>query len=101
MEIDCEADPATRNALFERVRRHTGIIMHERKWPLLAGRLRRRLNTLALPAYRDYLRVLEERPGEIQEFVDLVTTNETSFFRTPRIWDYFSHHFLPRWFDAH
>lgn len=101
MEINCDADQATRTALFERVRRHTGIAMNERKWPLLAGRLRRRLHALALPDYRDYLRVLEDRPDEILDFIDLVTTNETSFFRTPRIWDYFAQHFLPRWFADH
>jgi chemotaxis protein methyltransferase CheR len=101
VDINCEADLATRNALFEQVRRHTGIAMNERKWPLLAGRLRRRLHALALPDYRDYLRVLENQPDEIPDFIDLVTTNETSFFRTPRIWSYFSQQFLPVWYDAH
>jgi chemotaxis protein methyltransferase CheR len=100
VEIDSETDLATRNALFEQVRRHTGIAMNERKWPLLAGRLRRRLHALALPDYRDYLRVLEDRPDEVLDFIDLVTTNETSFFRTPRIWDYFSQQFLPQWSKA-
>lgn len=101
MTTDLDTDQATRHALIEQVRRHTGIAMNERKWPLLEGRLRRRLQALALPDYRDYLRILEALPGEVKDFVDVVTTNETSFFRTPRIWDYLAAHFLPQWHDAH
>lgn len=100
MDTDREVDQATRRALFDQVRRHTGIVMGERKWTLLEGRLRRRLRELALPGYRDYLHLLEATPGEVNDFVDLVTTNETAFFRTPRIWEYFAQQFLPRWFDA-
>jgi chemotaxis protein methyltransferase CheR len=37
----------------------------------------------------------------VRDFIDLVTTNETSFFRTPRIWDYLAQTFLPQWFAAH
>jgi chemotaxis protein methyltransferase CheR len=98
--MDREVDQATRRAFFDQVRRHTGIAMSERKWTLLEGRLRRRLRELALPDYRDYLQVLEAKPEEVNDFIDLVTTNETSFFRTPRIWEYFAQQFLPRWFDA-
>jgi chemotaxis protein methyltransferase CheR len=101
VETEREVDPATRRALFDQVRRHTGIVMGERKWTLLEGRLRRRLRELELTGYRDYLQVLEARPEEVRDFIDLVTTNETSFFRTPRIWEYFAQQLLPRWFDAH
>ena len=100
MDTEREVDQATRRAFFDQVRRHTGIAMNERKWPMLEGRLRRRLRELELPAYRDYLHVLEAQPGEVRDFIDLVTTNETSFFRTPRIWNYFAQQFLPSWFDA-
>lgn len=101
MEDNREIDLATRRAFFEQVRRHTGIAMSERKWTMLEGRLRRRVTALALTGYRDYLRVLDEQPDEVRDFIDLVTTNETSFFRTPRIWEYFAQQFLPQWFDAH
>ena len=101
MGIDSEIDPGTQRALLERVHRHTGIFMAEKKWTLLQGRLRRRLQALTLDSYRDYLAVLEARPEEVSHFVNLVTTNETSFFRTQRIWDYLEHQLLPQWFDAH
>ncbi|WP_321929578.1 CheR family methyltransferase [Paraburkholderia guartelaensis] len=97
MDIDQDAELPVRNALFEQVRRHTGIAMNERKWTMLKGRLRRRIMTLGLPDYRDYLRVLDGSTDEVRDFIDLVTTNETSFFRTPRIWEYLAREFLPRW----
>jgi chemotaxis protein methyltransferase CheR len=97
VDIDQDAEPSVRRALFEQVRRHTGIAMNERKWTMLKGRLRRRIMTLGLPDYRGYLHVLDSSAEEVRDFIDLVTTNETSFFRTPRIWDYLAREFLPRW----
>lgn len=101
--VDAEAsvDQATQAALFARVRRHTGICMAERKWTLLHGRLRRRLQALSLANYSDYLAVLDHSSEEVGHFIDLVTTNETSFFRTQRIWDYLANTFLPGWHAAH
>ena len=101
MDIENEIDLATQRALLDKVHRHTGIHMAERKWTLLQGRLRRRLQTLALSRYRDYLAVLETRPDEVGAFINLVTTNETSFFRTPRIWDHLWQQLLPEWFRQH
>ncbi|AJP58911.1 chemotaxis protein [Pandoraea vervacti] len=101
MEIEAEADVVTQQALLRAVHRHTGISMNEKKWTMLQGRLRPRLRTLSLRCYRDYLALLENTPDEIRNFVNLVTTNETTFFRTPRVWDYFAQHYLPRWQAAH
>ncbi|VVE73389.1 chemotaxis protein [Pandoraea captiosa] len=101
MEIEAEADVVTQQALLRAVHRHTGISMNEKKWTMLQGRLRPRLRMLSLRCYRDYLALLENTPDEIRNFVNLVTTNETTFFRTPRVWDYFAQHYLPRWQAAH
>jgi chemotaxis protein methyltransferase CheR len=43
------------------------------------------------------LKCLNEDKNEIQNFINLVTTNETSFFRTQRVWDYLTNVFLPGW----
>ncbi|CAB3783128.1 CheR family methyltransferase [Pararobbsia alpina] len=87
--------------LLAMVREHTGIAMSERKRSLLQGRLRRRMRALSLTSYADYLCRVESQPAEVTHFIDLVTTNETSFFRTPRVWAYFAEHFLPEWQRAH
>jgi chemotaxis protein methyltransferase CheR len=101
MDLDLAVDTGTQNALLAQVHRHTGIFMADRKWTLLQGRLRRRLQELALKSYREYLALLEDSKDEVGYFIDLVTTNETSFFRTQRIWDYLWQDFLPTWQAAH
>lgn len=100
-DTEANVDLTTQKALFARVRRHTGIAMADRKWTLLHGRLRRRLQALSLSSYGEYIAVLDSSTDEVGHFIDLVTTNETSFFRTQRIWDYLWHGFLPAWHAAH
>lgn len=90
-------DAPTLAGLLALVHRHTGITMSERKSVLLQGRLRPRLRALSLARYEDYLDFLARHPDEVQRFINLVTTNETSFFRTARVWDFFAQSFLPAW----
>jgi len=45
--------------------------------------------------YNTVINDLEER----NQFIDQVTTHETSFFRTSRIWQYLEDVFLPAWHD--
>src|SRR5450830_1704207 len=93
--------PEVLTTLIALVREHTGIAMTQRKSILLERRLQPRLQALSLHSYQDYLdRVVSDR-DEIPHFIDLVTTNDTLFFRTPQVWDYFSGQFLPAWWRAH
>ncbi|HWW71380.1 MAG TPA: protein-glutamate O-methyltransferase CheR [Duganella sp.] len=63
-----------------------GITMSNGKQALVSGRLAKRLAHYQLDSYGDYLRLLESRsdPSELQMAVDLLTTNETYFFREPK-----------------
>ncbi|GJI96579.1 chemotaxis protein methyltransferase [Duganella caerulea] len=63
-----------------------GICMANGKQALVSGRLAKRLAHYQLESYGDYLRLLESRaqPAELQVAVDLLTTNETYFFREPK-----------------
>lgn len=99
--IDGDLSAAELRKLLAMVRDYTGITMSERKRTLLQGRLRPRMRMLSISGYGDYLRFVESHPPELPFFIDLVTTNETSFFRTPRIWTYFAETFLPEWQAAH
>ncbi|RKP46630.1 CheR family methyltransferase [Pararobbsia silviterrae] len=99
--IEGELSPTELRKLLDMVREHTGIAMAERKRTLLQGRLRPRMRALSIGVYGDYLRYVETHPQEWPHFIDLVTTNETSFFRTPRVWTYFAERFLPEWLAAH
>lgn len=94
-------DDETLEIILALVHRHTGITMNKGKKTLLEGRLRRRLQALGFDCYPQYLDYLARNPDETQNFVNLVTTNETSFFRTQRVWDYFTKKFLPAWAKEH
>ena len=63
-----------------------GITMANGKQALVSGRLAKRLAHYQLNSYGEYLKLLESRaqPAELQMAVDLLTTNETYFFREPK-----------------
>src|SRR6476619_7604511 len=75
--------------LVDLVYEHSRIRLGADKQTLLANRLQKRLRMLGLKSYDDYCAVLESPEGskEIEELVDLISTNHTKFFREP---DHFS-----------
>ncbi len=73
-----------------------GISLGPNKRPLVIGRLSKRLRHYQVSSFADYLaRPLRENPGERQIMIDLLTTNETYFFREPAHFDYLAHHIVP------
>ena len=93
--------PEVLTTLIALVRQHTGIAMTARKSVLLERRLQPRLQALSLHSYQAYLERVASDRDEVAHFIDLVTTNDTLFFRTPSIWDYFRDRYLPAWARAH
>jgi chemotaxis protein methyltransferase CheR len=85
---------------FEKFRdliyRQSGIRMDLSKITLVSNRLRRRLKANQLADYDAYYRLVASPGGssEMESFLDAVTTNETSFFRTPRDFEWFQNEFL-------
>lgn len=63
-----------------------GITLGATKRALVCGRLAKRLQACQLKSYSEYLELLMsgESPAELQTAVDLLTTNETYFFREPK-----------------
>jgi chemotaxis protein methyltransferase CheR len=63
-----------------------GISMSDSKKALVSGRLAKRLQHFGLPSYDAYFRLLTDgaHKDEVQLAVDLLTTNETYFFREAR-----------------
>lgn len=63
-----------------------GITLSPAKKALVCGRLAKRLQQREMPSYTAYLKLLTsgEAPTEVQTAVDLLTTNETYFFREPK-----------------
>jgi chemotaxis protein methyltransferase CheR len=66
-----------------------GISMAPSKKALICGRLAKRLHKYQLDTYAEYFQLLQssEAPGEAQIAIDLLTTNETYFFREPKHFD--------------
>ena len=73
----------------------TGIHLSEAKKPLVLGRLSKRLRKYELESYGDYLRLIQKDATERQVAIDLLTTNETHFFREPKHFDFLTREVLP------
>ncbi len=78
------------------VQREAGIFLSQQKQALLVGRLSRRLRELAMKDFGDYFERVVEDPAERVRCLDLVTTNETHFFREPRHFELVAARLLPR-----
>lgn len=65
------------------IRTRAGINLSEDKVELVTGRISRRIRALGLDGFASYRRHLEsgEDPQEAAEFVNVLTTNVTAFFR--------------------
>ena len=75
-----------------------GIQMTSAKKALISGRLAKRLKHFGLESYGEYFQLLyEDSNGELQTAVDLLTTNETFFFREPRHFDFLVEQVFPLW----
>ncbi|MDO8413046.1 MAG: CheR family methyltransferase [Gallionellaceae bacterium] len=76
---------------FERVRKliyeHAGIYLRDTKQELVYSRLSRRLRSIGLQSFAEYLKLLENNDEqEWEAFTNALTTNLTAFFRE-------AHHF--------
>lgn len=87
---------ASEYAGFQKLLHHTaGIALSEGKQALVAGRLAPRLRQLGLQSYRDYHVLVQNNLAEAQTAVDLLTTNETRFFREPQHFGWLRDTILP------
>ncbi|TWC28173.1 chemotaxis protein methyltransferase CheR [Pseudomonas sp. SJZ079] len=77
--------------------RAAGINLSPAKKPLVAGRLFKRLKHHQLASYGDYFQMIMSREAveELQVALNLLTTNETYFFREPKHFDFLREQVLP------
>ncbi|APR34073.1 CheR family methyltransferase [Paraburkholderia sp. SOS3] len=85
---DFEFTSADFTRIRELIYRRAGISLSDHKRDMAYSRLARRLRTLGLDSFRDYLDQLEanDDPAEWEAFTNALTTNLTAFFRE-------AHHF--------
>ncbi|RIX41162.1 MAG: protein-glutamate O-methyltransferase CheR [Rhodocyclales bacterium GT-UBC] len=87
-------------ALFQRlIYKIGGISLSDAKKVLLVGRLQKRLRHHQLETFTQYYRMLADgaHQEELQIMVDLLTTNETYFFREPKHFDFLRDEILLKW----
>lgn len=79
------------------LQRLAGIHLSPAKKALLCGRLGKRLKHHGFASYGEYFRLLTggQEAGELQVALDLLTTNETYFFREPKHFDFLRERVLP------
>jgi len=82
-ETSPKLDDETFIKLRDYICKKTGIYFNERKKYFIEGRLAKRLQMLAIPSFEEYYKILTNGLNE-EEFsyvCNIITVNETSFFR--------------------
>ena len=79
----------------DQVKNRTGINLTESKRSLVYNRLASRLRLLGLENFDDYFSLVEDDGDEVEQFVNALTTNVTSFFREPHHFEFLEQTVLP------
>ncbi|MFT5716567.1 MAG: chemotaxis protein methyltransferase CheR [Oleiphilaceae bacterium] len=76
-----------------------GINLSDEKKTLVTSRLSKRLRHYSLQSFQQYhdLMMAGNHSGEQQVAIDLLTTNETYFFREPKHFNFLEKQLLPKW----
>ncbi len=82
------------------IHKHSGIFLEETKVDSLRISLVTRATRFGFTDYRDYFRLLSSDEDEFKELMNLVTINETSFFRFPAQFDAFRDKVIPEILDG-
>ena len=99
---DIRLRPDEFRMLRDLVNGHAGIYFGDEALPVLERRLRERLLALGLRKYSEYYQFLQfsnTSVSELDEAIDLLTTNETYFFREDYQLRAFANEVLPRLAD--
>ena len=83
-------------ALLEFIRDNRGFDFTGYKRPSLRRRIDKRVVSLGIDSYADYLAHLEANQDEFVDLFDTILINVTSFFRDPAAWEYMAAEIVPR-----
>ncbi|MCB6183964.1 protein-glutamate O-methyltransferase CheR [Leeia sp. TBRC 13508] len=72
-----------------------GISLSDIKKPLVSGRLAKRVRHFGKQRFGDYFKIMMADKAEFQNAIDLLTTNETYFFREPKHFDFLRDTIIP------
>jgi two-component system CheB/CheR fusion protein len=93
--VASERDPKF-ESLLEYLRRNRGFDFTGYKRSSLIRRVRKRMQSVAIDDFSDYLDYLEVHPEEFGHLFDTILINVTAFFRDSEAWEYLATEILPR-----
>ena len=82
--------------VLEFIRTNRGFDFTGYKRPSLQRRIRKRMQTIGIEGYENYLVHLETHPDEFVELFDTILINVTSFFRDAEAWEYVASEIIPQ-----
>jgi two-component system CheB/CheR fusion protein len=83
------------DALLEFLKRHRGFDFTGYKPATLERRLEKRMATVRVDSYAQYLELLEAEPDEFTHLFNTLLINVTRFFRDDTTWDYVTESVVP------
>ncbi|MDJ1469004.1 CheR family methyltransferase [Cytophagaceae bacterium DM2B3-1] len=95
-----QMDIASFQRISAYISKEYGIKLPESKKPMLQGRLNKKIRSLGMTSYKefiDYIFSEEGRKRELYNVVDLITTNKTDFYRESAHFHFLTNEFLPRY----
>ncbi|MBF0178971.1 MAG: protein-glutamate O-methyltransferase [Magnetococcales bacterium] len=84
--------------LSEFIYAQCGIMMPPAKKTMLTARIQKRLRLVGMHSFKEYIDWVlnpDESGEELIQFIDIVTTNKTDFFREPAHFEYLAQNALP------
>lgn len=87
------------NQLILMIYNLTGIKLTEQKKTMILRRITPNMKRLGVTEISDFCKHVESSELLKQELINAITTNETQFFRTKRVWDFFKNDFLINWYN--
>jgi two-component system, chemotaxis family, CheB/CheR fusion protein len=90
-----ESDP-TFEGLLTYIKEARGFDFTGYKRPSLMRRIGKRMGSLHIQGYENYLDRLQADPDEFTELFNTIMINVTGFFRDPPVWDHLASEIIPR-----
>lgn len=94
-----EENPELEN-LLEYIKRNRGFDFSGYKRPSLSRRITKRMQTVDVENYSEYLDYLEVHQDEFVNLFNTILINVTAFFRDPQVWEYIANEIIPKIIDS-
>jgi len=85
--MDARAEPAAFERILEHLRQARGFDFTAYKRPSLMRRITKRMHTVGIASFDEYLDYLQVHPEEFAPLFNTILINVTSFFRDADVWD--------------